>query len=256
MQNVSLIQIVKYLDELLQIDNIHDFPEAYNGLQIENKSKTVSLIGGSVDCNPTTIRMAIEVKVDLLIVHHGIFWRKRIPWTGSTFEILKMTIENNLAIYSVHLPLDLHPIFGNNSQLCKALGLNIAGPALYDQSKNCYFGLYSNTPIPRQSLVNRITKSFGIVPKIIPAGAEKCEKIVVASGSSGALVEKVAREGYDTFITGEGPHWTFSEADEFKLNVIYVGHYISETLGIRALCEHLSEKFKLAWTFIDHPSGL
>ena len=83
-----------------------------------------------------------------------------------------------------------------------------------------------------------------------------CERIGVVTGGAGGDLKQAADEGVDTFITGEGPHWTFALAEELGVNVLYGGHYATETFGVKALAAELSKKFKLPWTFVDHPTGL
>ena len=255
MQKVSLEQVVEYLDRLLQIDQIQDWPEAHNGLQVENPGQ-VTRIAAAVDVNLTTLHMAIDAGADLLLVHHGLFWSRRIPWCGTTYRILRLLLDHGLAVYSAHLPLDIHPELGNNAQLCRALGLEPTEPFLYDAKKQCYLGLKATVHRSRQALIHDLQRLLGMPPRLLPHGPETCRSIGVVTGSAGSALFDAAAEGIDTFLTGEGPHWTFSAAEELGINVIYAGHYLTETLGVRALAAHLAEHFQLPWIFLDHPSGL
>ena len=110
--------------------------------------------------------------------------------------------------------------------------------------------------ISRAELAKRLERATGAKPKIIPGGKTICERIGVVTGGAGGDLKIAADEGVDTFITGEGPHWTFALAEELGLNVLYGGHYATETFGVKALAAHLSGKFKLPWEFLDHPTGL
>ncbi len=105
-------------------------------------------------------------------------------------------------------------------------------------------------------MADRLENATGAKPKIIPGGQAVCKKIGVVTGGAGAELKQAAAEGVDTFITGEGPHWTFALAEELGLNVFYGGHYATETFGVKALAAELSKKFKVPWTFLDHPTGL
>src|SRR5271154_333540 len=116
MSKAALKTIVGYCDRTLRIAEIGDYPGAANGLQVEN-SGTVTKIAATVDASLATVKLAVDTKADLLIVHHGLFWSPRQPWTGKNHELLRLLVENNLAIYSSHLPLDAHPKLGNNAQL-------------------------------------------------------------------------------------------------------------------------------------------
>ncbi|HVU09172.1 MAG TPA: Nif3-like dinuclear metal center hexameric protein [Verrucomicrobiae bacterium] len=253
MSKIPLTKIVKCCDTILRTCEIGDYDGALNGLQMEN-SGAVTKIAAAVDASLATIKLAVAAKADLLIVHHGLFWSGRRPWTGKNYELLRLLVENNLAVYSSHLPLDAHPKFGNNVQLCATLGLKRLKP--FFESHGQTIGFKSQTRISRNELAKKLEQATGIPPKIISGGKEICERIGVVTGGAGGELKIAADEGVDTFITGEGPHWTYALAEELGLNVFYGGHYATETFGVKALAAHLSDKFKLPWTFIDYPTGL
>ena len=253
MKNISLTTMVRYCDQLLRTPAIGDYDGASNGLQVENRG-TVSHIAATVDASIATVKLAIAAKADLLIVHHGLFWSPSHPWTGKRHELLRLLIENNLAIYSSHLPLDAHAKFGNNVQLCVALGLQHLKP--FFASHGQPIGFKSNTKISRADLAKRLERATGSKPKMIPGGSEICRRIGVVTGGAGSELKLAASEDVDTFITGEGPHWTYAVAEELGLNVLYGGHYATETFGVKSLAAELSKKFKVPWTFLDHPTGL
>lgn len=253
MPKVTLASIVRHCDKILRTGGIGDYDGALNGLQVENNG-SVTRIAAAVDASISTIKLAVAARADLLIVHHGLFWSKRQPWTGKNYKLLELLIENNLAVYSSHLPLDVHPKFGNNAILCHALGLKHLKP--FFQSHGQTIGFQSETKISRAELAKQLELATGTTPKVIPGGGEICRRIGVVTGGAGAELKLVTSEGVDTFITGEGPHWTFALAEELGLNVFYGGHYATETFGVKALVEHLSQKFKVPWEFLDHPSGL
>jgi dinuclear metal center YbgI/SA1388 family protein len=253
MPKVSLAAIVEHCDKILRTREIGDYDGAANGLQVEN-SGAVTKIAATVDASPATVKLAIAAKADLLIVHHGLFWSPRQPWAGKNYELLRLLIENDVAIYSSHLPLDAHPRLGNNAQLCAALGLKNLKPFFASHGQT--IGFKSQLKISRADLAKRLERATGAKPKIIPGGKNICEKIGVVTGGAGGDLKTAASEGVDTFITGEGPHWTYALAEESGLNVFYGGHYATETSGVKALALHLSKKFKLPWAFLDHPTGL
>ncbi len=207
-----------------------------------------------MDASPATIRLAIAGKADLLIVHHGLFWTPRQPWTGKNYELLRLLAENNLAVYSSHLPLDAHPKLGNNAQLCTALGLKNLKPFFTTRGQT--IGFKSQMKISRNELASKLERATGGRPILIPGGKSICEKIGVVTGGAGGDLKLAAAEGVDTFITGEGPHWTYALAEELGLNVFYGGHYATETFGVKALAAELSKKFKVPWEFLDRPTGL
>jgi dinuclear metal center YbgI/SA1388 family protein len=249
----SLAAIVQYSDRILRTKEIGDYDGIVNGLQVENRGG-VSRIAATVDASLATVRLAIDAKADLLIVHHGLFWSPSHPWTGKKYELIRLLIENNLAVYSSHLPLDAHPKLGNNAQLCAALGLRHLQP--FFASHGGTIGFKTRQKISRADLASRLQSALGAKPLLIPGGKETCERIGVVTGGAGDGVKQAVAEGVDTFITGEGPHWTYALAEELGVNVFYGGHYATETFGVKALAAELSRKFKVPWTFLDHPTGL
>jgi dinuclear metal center YbgI/SA1388 family protein len=253
MPKVSLAAIVSHCNRILRTAEIGDYDGAVNGLQVEN-SGAVTRIAATVDASIATVKMAVAAKADLLIVHHGLFWSKSHPWTGKKYELLRLLIENNLAVYSSHLPLDLHPKLGNNAQLCAALGLKKLKSFFASHGQN--IGLKTSTKISRTELTKRLEHATGAKPKMIPGGKETCGRIGVVTGGAGGELAQAVAEGVDTFITGEGPHWTYALAEELGVNLFYSGHYATETFGVKALAMELSKQFKLPWQFLDHPTGL
>lgn len=253
MPKAPLAAIVKHCDRILRTAAIGDYDGAANGLQVKN-SGTVTRLAATVDASLATVKLAIAAKADLLIVHHGLFWSPSQPWTGKRYEMLRLLIENNLAVYSSHLPLDAHPRLGNNAQLCAALGLKNLKPFFFSHGQN--IGLKTSAQISRIELAKRIGHATGANPKLLPGGKEICRCIGIVTGGAGGDLKLAAAEGVDTFITGEGPHWTYALAEELGLNVFYGGHYATETFGVKALAAELSNKFKLPWVFLDHPTGL
>jgi dinuclear metal center YbgI/SA1388 family protein len=253
MPKTALKDIVRYCDRILRTDKINDYTGAVNGLQVENRGD-VSHIAAAVDASLSTIKLAIDTRADLLIVHHGLFWTPRQPWTAKTYEMLHLLISGNLAVYSSHLPLDMHSRLGNNAQLGSALGLRNLEPFFFN--KNQHIGLRASAKLPLKHLARRLKTATGVEPTIIPGGPSLCRHIGVVTGGAGAELKIAADAGVDTFITGEGPHWTYALAEELGVNVLYGGHYATETFGVKALAGELSTKFDLPWSFVDYPTGL
>lgn len=249
----SLETIVNYCDRALRTLAIKDYEGAVNGLQVENRG-SVTCIAAAVDASAVTIQMAVEAGADLMVVHHGLFWGTRQPWVGANYRILRMLLENNLAVYSAHLPLDAHPRFGNNALLCAALGLKNLRPFFFEKEQ--FLGFQAKANLERRELVRRLERATGTKATLLPGGGTTCRRIGVVTGGAGGELKRAAKEGVDTFITGEGPHWTYALAEELGLNVLYGGHYSTETFGVKALAAHLAKKFKLSWVFLDHPTGL
>jgi len=249
----QLDKIVKYSNDLLRVSAIADWPNALNGLQIEN-SGTVTKIGAAVDASTRTIDAAITANINFLIVHHGFFWPGLQPITGGRRRMLERAFAQDLALYSAHLPLDVHPLLGNNARLADSLGLKNAEP-FFEHKGQC-IGLKATTEIARDELLCRLEHSLGGAVKMFAAGPEQAQSIGLITGGAGSEIYAVAREGIDTFITGEAPHWAAIAAEELGINLLLGGHFATETFGVKALATHLSERFGLPWEFLDFPTGL
>jgi dinuclear metal center YbgI/SA1388 family protein len=252
------IAIASYADELLQTANTPDYPNAVNGLQLENRSQ-VRGITAAVDFSTRAIQGAIENKANLLIVHHGMFWGGLGSYTGPTYRTLRTLIENDIAVYSSHLPLDRHPTLGNNALLAAKLGLEPTGS--FARFQETFVGVRGESDIETAALIARardFARSYGEIrtSPILVGRRTRRWGICTGAGASAETLSEADTAGIDTLIVGEGPHWTAIHAEEHELAIIYAGHYATETVGVCALAQHLAEKYKVPWSFISAPTGL
>jgi dinuclear metal center YbgI/SA1388 family protein len=249
----SLSDIISYTDEFLRIREIGDWDNALNGLQIENSGR-VTRLGAAVDVSTRVLTEAAKKNVDLLIVHHGLFWPGLQPVTSALRRQLQLAFEKDIALYSAHLPLDIHPKVGNNAQLVSALGLKSAEPFL--EEKGQPVGLKSREPIPLSELVRKLRRALNGTVKVFDFGPKQTRVIGIVTGAAGSEIYRMAQENVDTFITGEAPHWAAVSAEELGMNLLLGGHYATEVFGVKALAAHLSKRFRIPWEFIDCPTGL
>jgi len=249
----ALGEIVSYCDAYLRIGEIEDYANALNGLQLEN-SGAVGKIATAVDVSTRALQEAARLGANLLVVHHGMFWPGLRPVTKGLHRQLKIALEKDVAIYSAHLPLDLHPEIGNNMLLMRALGFEESEP--FFEEKGSLLGRRTSVEIQLRELEARLEKSIGGAVKAISAGPKTTRHLGIITGGAGSEIERVAADGIDTFITGEAPHWAAVAAEELGINLLLGGHYATETFGVKALAEHLARKFHLGWEFIDLPTGL
>jgi dinuclear metal center YbgI/SA1388 family protein len=249
----KLAEIVAYLDRSLRHGEVNDYSGAWNGLQIEN-SGTVRKVAAAVDACAWTLERAVALGANLLVVHHGLFWSGVQPVVGVTRRKFKAALDGDLAIYSSHLPLDLHPTWGNNGLLCRALGFKKSEP--FFEAKGQIIGRKAKIALSREELARRLENVLGAKPHVCPGGPAKTSWVGVVTGGAGAEIAQVAAEGVDTFITGEGPQHSYIAAEDLGVNLFYGGHYATETFGVKALAAHLSKRFRVPWEFIDHPTGL
>jgi len=250
---VLLADLVRYLDDYLRVRAVPDAPEALNGLQVENAG-AVTRTAAAVDLCDATVRLAAEQGADLLLVHHGLFWRGLGPISGPAYRRIAGLMRHNIALYSAHIPLDLHAEVGNNVILARKLGVAPCGS--FGEHHGTAIGVWGALVCTREALQEKLTAVLGMVPRVMPFGPGEVRRVGIVTGAAGSMIGQAAAAGLDTFITGEGAHHTFFDAEELGLNVFYAGHYATETLGVKALGEHLSAKFGLPGTFVDHPTGL
>lgn len=250
---MNLFELTDHLDALLRVQEIPDYAGAHNGIQVEN-SGAVDRVAVAVDASEETIRMAIASRCNLLLVHHGLFWDHGVTIRDRRYRRLKLLLENDVAVYASHLPLDVHPKLGNNTLLARALGIEPAGDfGIYSGHQ---VGVWGNLLIRREALAARLDDLLGVRVKLIPGGPEMISRVGVITGGAGSMIADAVTARLDAFVTGEGAHHTYFDAMENGINVYYAGHYATETFGVQALGKHLEEKFGLPYEFIDCPTGL
>lgn len=249
----STRELAEYLDKYLRVREVEDSRNALNGLQVENEGP-VSSFAVAVDACQVTIDQSVQIGANLLLVHHGLFWGGLEPLVGRHGRRVRTLMRHNVALYSAHIPLDLHPEVGNNAVLARTLGL--AEPKFFGDHLGQELGVAGTLLTTRAALVDRVRQVLGVESHVIAAGPEEVRRIGIISGGGGSMIGEAVRAGVDTYLTGEGTHHTHFDAEEWGVNVIYAGHYATETMGVRALAVHLEQRFGLPWHFIDHPTGL
>lgn len=246
-------ELASYLDRYLQVREVPDSDYALNGLQVENSGR-LSRILCAVDACDATIAAAAARRADFVVVHHGLFWNGLQPITGRLGRKIRTLVAHDIALYAVHVPLDCHPEVGNNAVLAAELGLEGIRP--FGRYKGIEIGCMGGLDLPLDDLVERIRNRLGTTPKVIAKGSARTKQAAIVTGGAAELIGEAHERGIDTFITGEGPHHSFHDAEEWGINVIYAGHYATETVGVQALGEHLRDRFGLPFEFFDHPTGL
>jgi dinuclear metal center YbgI/SA1388 family protein len=259
MKGVALSAVTAHLDELLRTRDTPDYSPALNGLQVDHHGP-VKKIAAAVDVSTRVIQTAIDAGANLLLVHHGLFWGGLQPLTGPFYSRVRLMLDHDVALYSAHLPLDVHATFGNSVLLAAELGLEpLAGFARYE-TVNC--GVRGECDVATVELLNRVrafSRSLGgdaITSLLAPERRTRHWAICSGAGANADTIREAIRIGIDTLITGEGSHWTAVDAEDKGLVIIYAGHYATETLGVRALAEYVAAEFGLPWSFVAAPTGL
>ncbi len=250
---VNTESLVQYLDEYLSIEGFPDYSGAQNGLQVEGPTE-VKRVAVAVDGSEAVIQEAVARGVDILIVHHGIFWDGQAKMVGPRFRKIRALIEGKIALYSAHLPLDAHAEVGNCAVLCRALGWS--PEARFGSHQDHDIGWWCEVDYRRDALVDHVGEVVDGPVKLLPGGPEHVYRVGLVTGGAASLIPEASRQGLDALITGEGAHHTYHDAMEYRVNVLYAGHYATETWGVKTLGVHLEERFDLPQEFIDMPTGL
>ncbi len=253
----KLKDIVKFLNNYLKIKDIKD--TSRNGLQVRGKSE-ISKIAFTENASLDTFKMVLKEKVDLIVVHHGILWKTKYKKNPSFDKITKKRIrfltKNNISLYASHLPLDRHKTIGNNSQLLKLLGAEIKSP--FARSGKKFVGWIGKfkSPVFVARIIKILNKNLKTKCKTLLFGPPKIKTIAVCSGGGGSSVfyEALGKK-VDLYLTGEISE-VYTSAKDAKFNVIFAGHYATETVGLKALMKIVRKKFEVKTIFIDDPTGL
>ena len=251
---MDLHELAAWLDDYLRVREVPDFPGALNGLQVESSGRPVRRVAAAVDAAEATIARALAGGADLVLVHHGLFWDGNQPVTGRRYRRLKPLLEADVALYAAHLPLDVHPEVGNNAVLARALGIDLRGS--FGEHRGMPLGVWGELEIHREALCARLDELLGGRVRLLAGGPERVRRVGVITGGAGDEISAAIAAGLDAFVTGEGKHHHFFDATEGGINVLFGGHYATETWGVKALARKLEETHGIEWFFVDHPSGL
>lgn len=243
-------KITEFLDEYLKVGDFEDF--CVNGLQVEGKEDVSTIVLG-VTSSKRLFQKAVDRNADMVIVHHGLFWKKdvdRFKITGWMRERLSLLMKKDINLAAYHLPLDAHHEVGNNIQIIKLLDLKEI------EKFNVGYFAQPDRRIKFEDFENIVNKRIGTSSVSFAFGKKEVKKLLVMSGGSGKFFEDAARLGADTFITGDLDEYMIRIAEEIELNLINIGHYNSEKFGVQAVGELLEKEFDVSTVFIDIPNKI
>ena len=247
----SLNAINKFLNKDLKKSKIKD--GSRNGLQVKGRAE-VKKIGFAVDACLETFKKAKKQKCDMVIVHHGLYWKKVKDKVGVIKKRAAYLKKNKISLYAAHLPLDLHPKYGNNVELCGLLGLK--NLKKFGNYHGAIIGYYGNTNTTISSLVKKVQNKLKTKTINHLFGKKRIRKVGVITGGAASMVEDCKKYNLDAYVTGEPSHVFYHYNKEIGINVIFAGHYTTETLGVKALSKVLKEKFNIQTVFLHSPTGL
>jgi dinuclear metal center YbgI/SA1388 family protein len=250
----TIQQITRFLNTELGVRHIADASK--NGLQVRSrKSGAIRTVGFAVDACVSTFKKAKQQGVELLVVHHGIAWR---PQKDRELEALRRAflLKNDIALYAVHLPLDLHREYGNNAELARIMGMqNLKKFGRYHGIMLGYSGRLRK-PVPLQSVAAGLDVQLGSTSQVYQFGRQRVSTIGVISGGGGSMLKDAVQLKLDCFVVGEIDLAVHNAAQEYGMNLIAAGHYATETVGVKALMPAVAERFGVKTVFIDDPKDL
>ncbi len=253
---IDILEFDRFVRETLEVERIDPSDIALNGLQIARRNHKIGRIAFAVDACMESFKRTVSMRADLLFVHHGLFWGKPYRLVDMLYERVRFLIENDLALYAMHLPLDMHLEYGNNAGIASSMGLEETEP--FGEYHGIKIGLKGVLPKPSgiDELVRRISSDNSKPLRILPFGPEKIRKIGIVSGGAPEMVRQAVGEGLDLYITGDASHTVYHEALENGINVIFAGHYATETWGVRLFKRKIESEFEVETYFIDIPTSL
>jgi dinuclear metal center YbgI/SA1388 family protein len=252
-ERISLKKLVSFLDAEL---SLAEFPQddSVNGLQVEGREQ-VGKVGLAVDACEGTFEMARGKNVDFLLAHHGLIWGGISSVRGVTRKRIKALLDSGISLYACHLPLDWHPLYGNNAELLRVLSIRKMGEfGEYHGKKIGYWG-NTKAPMSMGEFVKLVDKTLKVRSWYVDFG-RRVRNVGVVSGGGWSAIHDAEELCIDTFLTGEASHSAYHLAKEMKVNLVFSGHYATETLGVKAVGRMLKKKLGLAVEFIDCPTGL
>jgi len=256
MKEFTTAKLDKFFRSFLDIEGFSSIDNSLNGIQVDNDGSAVRKIVFGVDAALETFEQAAVMGAGMLFVHHGLFWGDSLRLAGNLRRRIKFLLDHNICLYAVHLPLDQHPEFGNNTGLAGLLGLeNIEPFAPYHGRKIGYKGTFSK-PLKIDDAVNKIS-FLGRPPLgVFPFGRKDILSAAVVSGGAAMSAREAIEDGVDLFVTGESSHQIYHECLEGKLNMIAGGHYSTEVWGVRSVMCHCAAELGIEAEFADVPTGL
>jgi dinuclear metal center YbgI/SA1388 family protein len=248
----SLQDLVAYLDQYLDASQGRDYGP--NGLQVEGREEIHKIVTGVSSCHELFVR-AREAGADAVLVHHGLFW-DGMPRTLTGFQFRRVAelIRGEMSLLAYHLPLDRHAELGNNALACRAFGLTGIEPFGLHEGQTVGFKGRFPEPIPATELTGRCRRIYGQEPLAFLSGPDPVKSLGIISGGAQRELYQAIDEGLDAYITGEVSEWVMNVCREAGIHYLAAGHYATERLGIRALGEHLAEKFGIEAEFFDVPN--
>ena len=253
------MKLKDFANEISALLNMSDFEAAdssLNGVQAGDLESDIRKVAFAVDASLDTINEAAKIKADLLFVHHGLFWGKPKAIVGTHYGRVKSLLDNNVALFACHLPLDAHMKLGNNAQMAQKLGLRDIG--LFSFYKGVHVGVKGRfeKPVTADEIIKKLGVRENATDYIVGGGNKKFETAAIVSGAGASDIYEAMDDGLDVLITGESNYSTVNDCKEAGMSMLCLGHYETETFGVKAVMEYVKAVMGLEAAFIDMPLGL
>jgi dinuclear metal center YbgI/SA1388 family protein len=243
-------KISSLLDNLFDVKNFSDVSN--NGLQVDNSGKVVSKIITGVDASQEFFEHAVELGADMVICHHGISWGDSLKKiTGLNYKNIKILMDNDIALYACHLPLDAHAVYGNNAQIVKVLGLHNIQPFGEYHGNMIGFSGEFETPMAYDDFKKLVENTISENIQTMDFGKSEVKTVAVISGGAAGDIVQAGEGGFDVYLSGEAGLVAYSPAREYGVNGVFAGHYKTEVFGVRAVAAFLREKYGIDTEFLD-----
>jgi dinuclear metal center YbgI/SA1388 family protein len=253
----SVSEIATFLNNELQIARYSDI--ALNGVQLQSFQESVTTVAFSVDSGLSVIEQAVACNAQLLVVHHGVFWGKVEPLVGPWAKKATLCLTRGLSLYAAHLPLDGHPVHGNAAQIATTV-LNALEVAPDFDYNGAPIGALARlrSPMGLESIASLLASCDGVTskPLVLPFGRSRVETVGIVTGSGTSMIPTIAKRRIDLLITGEPKQEAYHLARELECSVVFMGHYASETFGVKALQRVLESRFGVKTVWISQPTGI
>ena len=227
-----------------------------NGLQVGDLNADVKKVAFAVDASLATIHRAAGQNADVLFVHHGLFWGSPLAVTGRHYSRIKTLLDNDLALFACHLPLDGHPVYGNNAQMAMKLGMLEVRP--FAPYRGVNVGVRGDFPVPMtaQEIIRKLGIRENDTNFAVNCDSRAFTNAAIVSGSGAGDVYRAMEENIELLITGESRYTTVNDCIEAGTAMLCLGHYETETFGVKAVMEMVKKEMGLETCFIDIPLGL
>ena len=253
---MKLTELTAYLSSRLELEAYESIDESLNGLQVGRADKDVRKVVCAVDASLATFQAAVETGADAIFVHHGLFWGQSLAITGAHYARIALLLSQDIALLAAHLPLDAHPVLGNNATIARLVGVVDPQPfGVYHGRSIGYQGVLE-VPLTAEEICSRLGLSEETGLHVLPFGRQPIRTVGIVSGGAAREVQEAIELGLDAYITGEASHTMYPVCQEAGITMICGGHYATEVFGVQQVAKELSEKFGLETSFLALPTAL